>query len=78
MEFHCSDVMLNYMVCTRWTRFFLKECFGDLFVLSKATKVHICEPGEADDGVRGAQGSRWRCSVERRVFQSHPQPALHF
>lgn len=46
MEFHFSDVMLNYM-----------ECFGDLFVLSKATKEHLCEPGEADDGVRGAPSS---------------------
>lgn len=33
--------------------------------------------GEADDGVRGAQGRRRRHAVQRRGLRVHPEPAVH-
>lgn len=48
-----------------------------LFWLSLPKRVSSGS-GEADDGVRGASGCRWRLLVQRRGVRLHPQSAVHF
>lgn len=49
-------------------------CFG---VLAVVTKACLCVSGETDDGVCGAQGSRWCYAVKGRGVRLHSQSALH-
>lgn len=79
LAFHRSGVMSKYTCLAYAQLHFSKEYFGDMSVcvLAVVTKACLCGSGEADDGVRGAPGSRWCYAVEGRGVRLHPQSALH-